>query len=342
MWPRFIEFIAGLLVAGVTLRDVFYTVVVPGSARGLLRISRRLVHAALPVWKRVMHRGVGLNFAPLMLVSSFAIWMLLLLFGFGLMAHSLRDYFDPELENFGHALYVAGGALSTTGFGTTEPHGIARAVSVAAGLCGLSVMTLAVTYLLEVQTNISQRDAGVLKITTTSGQPPSALVLLERYAALGCRDELADVLRGGRDWCATVLQSHASHPWLVYFRSVGTGTGWPAALGALMDLALIAEQVIDEPALRGPAVLAREEGWRLSRNLAQLVDATTTSAPTSHEEAERVFGRLVAAGYRLRADRDVAQFVAARDKEVSCIQALAHHLGGPEAPLLPQSKGGPQ
>jgi hypothetical protein len=203
-------------------------------------------------------------------------------------------------------------------------------------------MTLAVTYLLEVQTNISQRDAGVLKITTTSGQPPSALVLLERYAALGCRDELADVLRGGRDWCAGVLQSHASHPWLVYFRSVGTGSGWPAALGALMDLALIVEQVIDEPGLRGPAVLAREEGWRLSRNLAQLVDATTTSAPTSHEEAERVFGRLVAAGYRLRADRDVAQFVAARDKEVSCIQALAHHLGGPEAPLLPQSKGGTQ
>jgi hypothetical protein len=40
---------------------------------------------------------------------------------------------------------------------------------------------MAVTYLLEAQEGIARRDSGVLKITTTSGEPPSAIGILERY-----------------------------------------------------------------------------------------------------------------------------------------------------------------
>ncbi|MGY3529300.1 hypothetical protein [Bradyrhizobium sp. USDA 4452] len=89
--------------------------------------------------------------------------------------------------------------------------------------------------LIEVQDGISRRDRGVLKITTTSGQPPSALGMLERYAELDAPEEMQRTLYEGRDWCASVLQSHASYPSLIYFRSVGTGAGWPGALGSLMD-----------------------------------------------------------------------------------------------------------
>ena len=127
--------------------------------------------------------------------------------------------------------------------------------SFAAGFSGLVVLTMAVTYLLQVQNNIAQRDTGVMKLSTTSGQPPSAVGLLERYAALRCRSELPGVLRGGRDWCAMVLQSHASHPSLIYFRSAGTGAGWPATMGALVDAALIFELLVDEPGTFGAAVL---------------------------------------------------------------------------------------
>jgi hypothetical protein len=334
MGLRAVEFIAGLWIAWATLRDVFFTVVVPGGTRGVLKVSRRLVRASLPISKRIRGR-IGVNFAPALLVGSFVTWMTLLVLGFGLMVHSVADHFEPALDGFGHALYVAGGAMGTIGFGKAEPHGLARAVTVVAGLCGLSVMTLAVTYLLEVQSNIANRDTGVLKVTTTAGQPPCALTLYERYAALGCRDELVNVLREGRQWCAEMLQSHASHPWLVYFRSVGTGTGWPAAMGTVMDLALIAELIIDEPLLRGPAVLAREEADRLARELSNMVDAEQSGPTTSREEVERVVGRLVAAGYRLRDDRDSTRFVAERDRHVASIHALAHHLGTPDAPLLP-------
>src|SRR6185436_2165913 len=111
-----------------------------------------------------------------------------------------------------------------------------RWLSVAAGFCGLAVLTMAVTYLLEVQQSIARRDTGVFKMRTSAGHPPSALRLLEKFAGMGAHDELIEVLHNGRDWCANLRQSHASHPSLIYFRSIGTGSGWPAALGALLDL----------------------------------------------------------------------------------------------------------
>ena len=331
-----LEWIAGFLLALVTLRDVFDTVVVPGGARGL-RVSLRLVFLALPIAKRLSRSGVGLNFAPAALLSSFVVWMLLLILAFALMTHALRSWFSPALQGFGDALYLAASALATIGVGNSQAYGPASAVAATAGFCGLGVMTMAVTYLLEVQTNIGVRDAGVLKISTSSGHPPTAIALLERYAALGCRDELEHILRNGRDWCAAVLQSHASHPSLIYFRSAGVGSGWPATLGALMDLALVIELVLDDPRHFGLAVLAREQAERLARELTSLLrlppDTTETTAP----EVEDLCRRLVAAGYSLQRGLDVQAFIAARGRRLACIEALANHVGTGNTRLLPSA-----
>lgn len=121
MLARAIEGLAGLLLAWATLRDVFYTAVVPGSSRGLLKISRRLVRLALVIWKHTKHRAVGVDFAPLVLVGSFVSWLGLLVLSFGLMLHALRSEFEPGFDGFGHALYVAGGAMATIGFSPVQP-----------------------------------------------------------------------------------------------------------------------------------------------------------------------------------------------------------------------------
>ena len=53
--------------------------------------------------------------------------------------------------------------------------------SSAAGFCGLAVMTMAVTYLLEVQGSVSQRDIGIIKLNTigrrtaVGADPPPAI-----------------------------------------------------------------------------------------------------------------------------------------------------------------------
>lgn len=130
---------------------------------------------------------------------------------------------------------------------------------------------MAVTYLIQMQQGVSGRDTTVLRITTTAGEPPSAFGLLERYAVLDCRHDIGEVLRRSREWCSSVPQSHASHRSLIYFRSVGAGAGWPATLGAMMDLALIFELLADEPTIRGSAVLLRQEGLRLLDELSGLI-----------------------------------------------------------------------
>jgi len=332
-------FLAGLALAGLTLRDVFDTVVVPGGSRASLRVTHRLRLALLPLWKalRGRKRGISGAFAPVILVSSFIIWMSFLALGFGLMAYATRDHFQPPLRSFGDAIYLAGSSLVTVGLSESNPFGSGRWIILAAGFCGLGVMTMAVTYLLEVQSGISRRDTGIIKLNTSAGEPPSALTLLERFAAIRNRDELEETLKEGRNWCATVRQSHSAHPSLIYFQSVGTGAGWPAALGAMLDLALIAEHLIDDDGLYGAAVLLREEGARMARELALIIGLKPAPPRSAGPELDQLAERLKTSGYGLRANPNYLAMAKQRADYMSCVDALAEHLGRPTAVLIRQN-----
>lgn len=332
-----LECLLGLGLAAMLLRDVFDTVVVPGRTRGLLKVTRRVAFGGLKMWHRHRREPVGVGFAPTVLLVSFVVWMLLMVLAFGLMAHALRDSFSPPLDSFGDAAYVAGGAITTIGSGMIEARGFARGVVVGAGFCGLAVVTMGVTYLLQVQGDIAVRDRGVLKISTESVEPPSALALLERYAALGMREELPRLLGQGRDWCAAVLQSHASHPSLIYFRSASVEAGWPSTLGALMDLALMGEMLLDQPGVRGPAVLLHEEADRLARELVRLLELEPEDAEPRRDELRQLAARLRAAGYALRAGADAEGFARTRAASSGRIACLSAHLGAPPAPLVPDA-----
>ena len=328
--------LVGLAVAAVTLRDVFDTVVVPGTSHTSLHVARRLVIVLLPIWKRIRGRRRALsgNFAPIVLVSSFVIWMSLLIVGFAMIAYALRSLFAPPLSSFGEAVYVVGSAVVTIGSGEASPHGAARAVVVAAGFCGLAVMTMAVTYLLEVQDSIGRRDTGIMKLNTSAGEPPSALALLERYAAIHNQAEITETMREARNWCATVRQSHSAHPSLIYFRTQRTGPGWPAALGALLDLALIAEQCLADDSLYGPAVLLRDDGVRLATELAAMIKLKPRTTETAVSDLRDIAKRLGTAGYAVRDEIDFAAFAEQRAQAQSAVMAMAEHLGQPPAVLI--------
>lgn len=331
-----IELLGGIALALVTLRDVFDTVVVPGSGTGTLKVARRLVSLLLPIWKQVRgRRGLSTTFAPLMLMLSFVIWMVLLALAFGLMAHALAQSFQPALRSFPQSVYMIGSGLVTIGLSEVNATGGARWVVLAAGFCGLAVMTMAVTYLLEVQASLGKRDTGILKLRTSAGDPPCALALLEKFAAIRNRDMLAGVLEDGRDWCASVQQSHAAHPSLIYFRTIGTGAGWPAALGALLDLALIVEHLLDLPALYGRAVLLREDGTRMAKTLVELLNLPLPDeSMLDRDEADRLLSRLAASGYPLLPTRDLDAWRRTRAETAGLIAALAAHLGNEPGPLI--------
>jgi len=331
-------FLIGLLLSVMTLTDVFETVVVPGGSRASLRVAKRLVWALLPVWKAFRGKRHGLSgaFAPLILVLCFVVWMSLLAIGFGLMSYAVRDHFLPPIKSFFDAVYMVGSSLVTIGVSEEDALGIGRWLILAAGFCGLAVMTMAVTYLLEVQGSVSKRDIGIIKLNTAAGQPPSAITLLQRFAATGNRDELVHVLRDGRDWCAAVRQSHSNHPSLIYFQSVGTGSGWPAALGALLDLALISEFWLEDQSLRGAAVLLREEGTHMARELAQVISLHPVESSGHEAELKQALEQLRSSGYNIRDGTDSSAISQQRAIYLSCVNALADHLGKPTAVLVRQ------
>ena len=331
-------FILGTVLAALTLLDVFETVVVPGGSKASLKVAKRLVWLLLPLWKAVRGKRHGLSgaFAPLILVLCFIAWMALLALGFGIMAYAARAHFHPPLRSFFDGVYIVGSSLVTVGLAESAPVGMARWVVLAAGFCGLAVMTMAVTYLLEVQSSVSKRDIGIIKLNTSAGEPPSAVTLLQRFAAIENRAEIGDLLREGRDWCATVRQSHSNHPSLIYFQSVGTGAGWPAALGALLDLAFFSEHCLAEERLRGPASLLRDEGTRMARELTGEVGLKPIEVTTEEAELAQAVARLRSAGYAIRDDMDLATIVEQRAQYRSCVEALAQHLGKPAAALVRQ------
>jgi hypothetical protein len=339
MFFKIALFVAGVIIAGLTLRDVFQTVIVPGESRSSLQVARRLIYLLLPVWKlgRGRLRGLSGTFAPSVLVLSFVVWMAFLMIGFALMAWAARERFEPLLASYWEALYVAGTSMVTVGPGSNEKAlGIARWVILGGGFAGFAVVTMAVTYLLQVQGNVTRRDTGIIKLTTVAGSPPSAVTLLKRFAAIHNQHELEQVVSSGRDWCAAVRQSHVSHPTLIYFQSVGSDAGWPAALGAILDLSLLIQFFIDDDRLYGPSVLLRQEGERMARELA--MSARVKPQETKPDEAILVQAQeqLAAAGYRLRPDPDTATIAGYRAEYRACIQALAEHLGKPTGELVRQ------
>ena len=86
------------------------------------------------------------------------------------MTYGARAHFQPPLRTFGDAVYEAGGALLTIGLSPHYPAGLGRWIELGAGFCGLAVITMAVTYLLEVQSSITRRDIGIIKLEYLGGR----------------------------------------------------------------------------------------------------------------------------------------------------------------------------
>jgi hypothetical protein len=113
------------------------------------------------------------------------------------------------------------------------------------------------------------------------------------------------------------------------------GSGWPATLGAMMDLALMFELLIEDRESRALAILLRSEGLRLIDDLNGLIGLEAESDDTSAAAVPRVCARLTAAGYKLRSSVDAAEFAEQRRKHAGRVRAAAEHLGTTAAPLIP-------
>src|SRR5438309_275360 len=132
-----LELLLGIVVVGVTLFDLFQSVVLPRPAVGRIRLSPWLIRLSWAIWRRFgrlqwengRREAILGSYGPLALLTLLGAWVLSLVLGYGLVLHSLGSQLSPA-PDFGTALYFSGAALhaATLVMTTVEgaPHGHAK------------------------------------------------------------------------------------------------------------------------------------------------------------------------------------------------------------------------
>ena len=334
-----LELLLGGLIVFAVLGDIFSTILVPGPVGSRLRVVLQVRRATLPIWLYVARRRPGdgrpgNGFAPLTLVLTYTAWMLLLLLGFGLLMHALAASFSPHLGRFDDALWVAGSSLLTLGVSEYDASGMARWLILAAALAGFSALTASITFMLQVQAGLHQREPRVLTLVGIAGSPPSGIVILETAARLADRAYLDRFFLDWRDWAAATLHSHLSYPVLNYYRSSDAENDWLTALEAVLDAATLVMALTDDPAI-GAATLMHRTGSRTASALRDAFELPVSAPPLDEADLDGLADRLSAAGYGLAEHKPhLDRLISLRGDYAGHIEALATHLGAGRARLL--------
>ncbi len=342
-----VAFALGAVLVGLVAWDLFQTVVVPRPTPGRFRIARYVIRGS---WWAV--KGVGRRlgarwrdtlfglFGPGSAILLLGVWLATLIVAFGLMLFALRDELSPTPADLGTAVYFAASSLLTLGFGDIVAHGTAaRILVIVAAAGGLGAVALVVTFLFSLYGSYQRREVAVVTLQAASGAPPSAIGLLETYAALGLRGRLDPLFREWEGWAAEVLDSHVAYPILGFFRSSHDNLSWISALGTILDAAtLVVTTIEDLP--RGDAELCRRAGSHLVEDLSNLgfregVRQSLAAVSLAREDFDLVCDRLERAEYRL-VPRDDAwgRFEAARLAYAPRLEAMARYWDVPASSWL--------
>ncbi len=270
------ELLIGLAVVAVILYDVFETVVVPRRTESKWRLAPPILFLLWPLWQRIGLRITPTwrredflgTFAPFAIMLILMIWVLALIFGFGLVFHALQDDLKPPPRDFVAAFYAAGTALLTIGYGDIVPQSmLARGIALLAGAAGLAVVALVISLAFNLYGSFSRREVLVLLLDPRAGVPPSGVTLLETYGEKQIVGQLGSLFNQYEAWTAELLDSHLAYPVLPFFRSSHESQSWVSALGALLDAATLMVTAIE------PAADANE-AERASRAAAEMMYET--------------------------------------------------------------------
>jgi hypothetical protein len=325
--------VGGLAITAATVFDVFATVVVPGRVSGPINVSRLLRTYMFAFWRGTLRAGahrpnprMGSVFGAMLLLMLLIVWVALTLLGLSLTAWALRGSFTPPIHEFGESAFEIGSAMMTLGLSGHGATGWARGLVVVAGLCGLQIVTVTLSFIVQIQTALRDRDALVLKLESRAGAPPSGVALLATTRALDASGGLPKLFDEWESWAAMLLYTHGAHPVLSYFRSDKGVIDWLTSLGAVLDAASITLALLDGVPT-GNARLMHHGGVRTVRRLCRAFRLDPRAEPElSDDEIAVAAARLQVAGYRVLPGREAelrAWQRAYRDE----LTALVEHFG---------------
>jgi len=352
-WLGLLVQLIGIAMVLLSLVDVFMTVLYARVGTGPL--SHRLATYAWPVVRRATRplphrtRYTLLSFfGPGYLVSLITIWIALLLLGFTLftwpeLGRGVANTSGTTPTDFWTAFYYAGGSLTTVGNTPLQPASrLFKFINVIDSALGISVMTLALSYVIQIYTALHGRNALVLGLHHASGSTGDAAALL---AGMGPGDDFSRAGSTVANLAASatsVYEAHHFYSVLMYFRfsapyyAMGRGSLLTMEMITLIDTALD-ENKHGWLAHSAPITQLRQSGNHLMSELARvyLPCKPEEAASADRDITDRWRLRYFAAIEHLRhcgisvthdPQRNVERYVALRREWDRYVMAFAHYM----------------
>src|SRR5215472_10933441 len=206
--------IAAVLLIAAVLWDAFETVVLPRLVSRRFRLARayfimtwRAWTALVRRWRSDARREMALAvYGPIALLALLALWVFLLIVGYGLLLWGLGS---PLTANgsvpggLGTDLYFSGTTFLTLGLGDVVPRGgPARALAVLEVGNGFAILALVVGYLPVLYQAFSRRELRISLLDAHAGSPPSAGALLLRHPPVSRAPRLTGLLAEWEAWAS--------------------------------------------------------------------------------------------------------------------------------------------
>jgi hypothetical protein len=336
---QIIVFLLGLGIALITIFSAIKQTVLPG--RKKVRLTRFVFRNTFRLFRFMalrmpsdQARNATIAFyAPLSVMLLPLTWVILLMIGFTMMYWGVSE---ASLET---ALSLSGAALTTEGF--LAPKGIAQTtLYIVAGIIGLGIVGLLITFLPTIYSIYSQREEVVTHIAFRFGSPPSGVKVLAQAYRLGLAQELDEFWHPWEDWFTDMAETHISNSEVIFYRSSQPGTSWITTAGAILDASALFSSTVNRKEVPW-LTLCFQAGCRALRDIAVDVgippDSTldpNASIHVTRAEYDTACEQLSSAGVPLKADRDESwsAFVRKRSQYDIPLIALAQMVYAPEAP----------
>jgi hypothetical protein len=223
---QWIEPTAGVLIMALVLSDVFFTILYARAGTELIShyVARLIWRSLHGIASNENKRHLFSYCGPLIVVALLVTWSVLLALGAALIIHpqlgtAVTNSNQDTPADFVTALYVAGSSLSIVGGSSFSPQsGGAKMLFLANSLIGTAVISLTITYLMQIYGALRGRNTLCLKIHSLSGESGDAADLL---AHLFAKNELNAGYNNLSQLAAEmtdVKEAHHFYPILFYFR----------------------------------------------------------------------------------------------------------------------------
>jgi len=277
MYVRYLAAAVGLVLVITDAISVVGTLIVPRPVGGRLMVwVDRAVHAMFQLcmtrtsdYRRRDQRLAAE--AATLLICQLLVWLAVAYVGFTLLLWPfVHGGISTSFDDIGPATWF---------IGDSSVHGAGeRVIQYAAGLFGLTTLTLQIAYLPTLYGAFNRRETDVALLNGRAGVPSWGPELLARtHYALGSGtstiDTLPDLYEQWERWAADIAESHTTYLPLVRFRSPRPLSSWVTALLAVLDSAAMYLALSPDSAPTVPARLCLRGGFQCFTQIARALGA---------------------------------------------------------------------